>query len=72
MFVKISFPFPGPIFNEEGDEIISEAEYLEINRLKDIKSVYRNDFDEFKGLRSEVQYCQKLVDQCRQKLINGG
>ena len=61
----------GVQYNEDGDLIITENEYLEIKRLKDLKAVYRNDFDEFKNLKSEVQYCQKLVDQCRQRLIQG-
>ncbi len=58
-------------YNEDGDLIISEEEYLEIKRLKDLKAVYRNDFDELRNLKSEVQYCQKLVDQCRQRLVQG-
>ena len=64
-------PAAGPMLNEEGDIIISEDEYLEICRLKDLKVAYRSDFDELKQLKSEVQYCQKLVDQCRQRLIQG-
>ena len=56
---------------EEGDTIITEAEYLEITRLKDLKAVYRTHFDELKAIKVEVQYCQKLVDQCRQRLIRG-
>jgi len=63
--------FPGDTVNEDGDIVISETEYLEIKRLKDLKAVYRTSFDELKTIKSEVQYCQKLVDQCRQKLIQG-
>ena len=63
--------YAGVQYNEDGDLIITENEYLEIKRLKELKAVYRNDFDEFKNLKSEVQYCQKLVDQCRQRLIQG-
>lgn len=59
----------GDTVNEDGDIVISETEYLEIKRLKDLKAVYRTSFDELKTIKSEVQYCQKLVDQCRQKLI---
>ena len=57
--------------NEEGEMIISEEEFLEIQRLKDLKGAYRQDFEELKQLKKEVQYCQKSVDQCRQKLIHG-
>ncbi|XP_060585541.1 kinesin-like protein KIF9 isoform X2 [Ruditapes philippinarum] len=59
----------GPTYNEDGDIVISEDEFLEIKRLKDLKQNYRNDFDELKNLKAEVQYCQRLVDQCRQRLI---
>lgn len=61
----------GPTYNEDGDIVISEDEFLEIKRLKDLKQAYRTDFDELKNLKAEVQYCQKLVDQCRQRLIQG-
>ena len=57
--------------NEDGDTIISEKEYLEITRLKDLKAVYRTNYEELKAIKVEVQYCQRLVDQCRQKLIQG-
>ncbi|KAK6165317.1 hypothetical protein SNE40_022265 [Patella caerulea] len=59
----------GTMFNEEGDVIISEEEFNTIKQLKEMKQSYRVNFDELKNLKSEVQYCQKLVDQCRQKLI---
>lgn len=61
----------GPTFNEDGDIIISEAEFLEIQVLKELKQKYKTDYDELKRLKAEVQYCQKLVDQCRQRLIQG-
>ena len=32
---------------------------------------YRESYDELKTMKAEVQYCQKLVDQCRQRLIQG-
>ncbi|XP_048779143.1 kinesin-like protein KIF9 isoform X1 [Ostrea edulis] len=60
----------GPQYNEDGDVIISEEEFLEIKRLRDLKQQYRSGYDELKNLKAEVQYCQKLVDQCRQRLIN--
>ncbi|KAK3083432.1 hypothetical protein FSP39_022438 [Pinctada imbricata] len=59
----------GPQYNEDGDVIIGEEEFLEVKNLKDLKTRYRNGHDELKTLRGEVQYCQKLVDQCRQRLI---
>ena len=59
------------MYNDDGDIIISEDEYLEIRKLKDFKTSYRTDFEDLRDLKSEVQYCQKLVDQCRQRLIQG-
>ncbi|KAL4217271.1 Kinesin-like protein kif9 [Mactra antiquata] len=59
----------GPTYNEDGDIVISEDEFLEIKKLKELKQAYRADFDELKNLKAEVQYCQRLVDQCRQRLI---
>ncbi|ESO94407.1 hypothetical protein LOTGIDRAFT_227399 [Lottia gigantea] len=59
----------GVMFNEEGDVIISEEEFLTIKHLKELKQTYRSNFEDLKNLKTEVQYCQKLVDQCRQKLL---
>ena len=59
------------MMNDDGDIIISEDEYLEICRLKDLKVAYRADFEELKQLKAEIQYCEPLVDQCRHRLIQG-
>jgi len=59
----------GNSINEDGDIIISEEEYLEIKRVKDLKKVYRENFEELRVIRAEVSHCQKYVDQCRQRLI---
>lgn len=58
----------GNTLNEDGDIIISETEYLEIKKLKDLKNIYKTNFEELKVIKSEVQYCQRLVDQCRKRL----
>ncbi|XP_067928961.1 kinesin-like protein KIF9 [Watersipora subatra] len=59
----------GFTYNEDGETIISEEEFLEIKNLKTLKQNYRLHHDDLKALRAEIQYCQKLVDQCRHKLI---
>jgi len=59
----------GPQYNEDGDVIIGEEEFVEVKHLKDLKQNYRSAYDDLKNLKAEVQYCQKLVDQCRQRLI---
>ena len=69
--IFVTFYYAGPLTNDNGEVIISEEEYLEIQRLKDLKAAYRQDFEEFRALKTEVQYCQKLVDQCRQRLLTG-
>ncbi|KAL8610515.1 hypothetical protein ACOMHN_060435 [Nucella lapillus] len=68
--LRIAREAEGPVYNDDGDLIISEEEYVEIQRLKELKTAYRLDHEELKNLKTQVQYCQKLVDQCRQKLLN--
>lgn len=59
----------GVLYDKEGEEVLSEEEYQTLKQLKQLKNDYRLKFDEYKSLRNEVFYCQKLVDQCRQRLI---
>uniref|UniRef100_A0A8D0DUC4 Kinesin-like protein n=1 Tax=Salvator merianae TaxID=96440 RepID=A0A8D0DUC4_SALMN len=59
----------GEYLNDEGQIIIDEEEFLLIMKLKDLKKQHRLDFSELQDLRAEVQYCQHLVDQCRNRLI---
>ena len=39
--------------------------------LKELKAAYRSDYDELTQVKSEKKYCQKLVDQCRNRLVTG-
>uniref|UniRef100_A0A6I8S8W8 Kinesin-like protein n=1 Tax=Xenopus tropicalis TaxID=8364 RepID=A0A6I8S8W8_XENTR len=66
---KVEREKQGEYINEEGQVIIDEQEFILIVRLKDLKKQYRADYEELQDLRAEVQYCQKLVDQCRQRLL---
>lgn len=68
--LRIEREAEGPVFNDDGDIIISEEEFLEIQQLKDLKTSYRTNYDDLKHLKTQFQYCQKLVDQCRQRLLN--
>lgn len=63
--------YAGFSYNEDGEAVISEEEFLEIKNLKTLKQNYRMHYDDLKALKSEIQYCQKLVDQCRNKLVKG-
>ncbi|XP_063712131.1 kinesin-like protein KIF9 isoform X2 [Symsagittifera roscoffensis] len=56
--------------NGDGLQVVEEGEYALILRLKDLKREYREHYSELQRVRSEVQYCQRLVDQCRQRLIS--
>jgi len=59
----------GELLTEDGEPVIDEEEFSLIKELKELKTKYRSGFDEVKAIKSEVQYCQKLVDQCRERLI---
>ncbi|XP_071943121.1 kinesin-like protein KIF9 isoform X2 [Antedon mediterranea] len=60
----------GEFTPENGEMVISEDEFQLIKKLKELKASYRSDYEELRNIKSEVQYCQKLVDQCRQRLIS--
>ena len=49
--------------------VIDQEEYILLNTMKTLKSTYRNDFESLKQIRQEIDYCSRLVDQCRQKLM---
>lgn len=51
--------------------IIDEEEFLLILKLKDLKKQYRTEYQDLRDLRAEIQYCQHLVDQCRNRLLTG-
>ncbi|KAM6410497.1 kinesin-like protein KIF9 [Pluvialis apricaria] len=60
----------GEYVDETGQIIIDEEEFLLIMKLKDLKEEYRSGYAELQDLKAEIQYCQHLVDQCRNKLIS--
>ncbi|NWQ97807.1 KIF9 protein, partial [Burhinus bistriatus] len=60
----------GEYVDEKGQIIIDEEEFLLIMKLKDLKEEYRSGYAELQDLKAEIQYCQHLVDQCRNKLIS--
>lgn len=49
--------------------IIDEEEYKMIQSIKTLKQDYQKSYDELKSIRSEIDYCSHLVDQCRQKFM---
>lgn len=40
-----------------------------MQQMQTLKQHYRNKYESLKGCRVEVEYCTRLVDQCRQKLM---
>jgi kinesin family protein 6/9 len=49
--------------------IIDEEEYKMIQSLKALKPEYQKSYSDLKSIRSEIDYCSHLVDQCRQKFM---
>ncbi|XP_054990870.1 kinesin-like protein KIF9 isoform X5 [Sorex araneus] len=56
-------------YENKGVMIIDEEEFLLILKLKDLKKQYREEYQDLRDLRAEIQYCQHLVDQCRHRLL---
>ncbi|XP_042638356.1 kinesin-like protein KIF9 [Orycteropus afer afer] len=56
-------------YENKGLMIIDEEEFLQILKLKDLKKQYRSEYQDLRDLRAEIQYCQRLVDQCRHRLL---
>lgn len=61
----------GEFLNENGETIIDEEEYELIAKLQELKGIYRNDFDQWKNLKSEISYSQNLVTQYQNRLLQG-
>lgn len=61
----------GEFLNENGETIIDEEEYELISKLQDLKGTYRTDYEQWKSLKSEITYCQNLVAQCQNRLLQG-
>ncbi|XP_071661545.1 kinesin-like protein KIF9 isoform X3 [Patagioenas fasciata] len=59
----------GEYVDEKG-QLIMDEELLLTMKLKDLKEEYRSAHAELQELRAEIQGCQQLVDQCRNKLIS--
>lgn len=53
----------------EGQVVIDEDEYELLRKAKDLKSRYRRNYEDLLNTKSEVTYCEKLVNQCRHRLV---
>jgi kinesin family protein 6/9 len=49
--------------------LVDEEEFAIVKSMKEKKKIYRDSFEELKQIKSEVEYLNRLVDQCRSKLV---
>jgi len=49
--------------------LVDEEEFAIVKSMKEKKKLYRDSFEELKQVKSEVEYLNRLVDQCRSKLV---
>ncbi|KAK6299868.1 hypothetical protein J4Q44_G00299010 [Coregonus suidteri] len=59
----------GQFVSAEGVPVLDEAELSLVLRLRELKTQYRQQYEELCGTKAEVSYCQHLVDQCRTRLL---
>ncbi|CAF1205076.1 unnamed protein product [Adineta ricciae] len=59
----------GEFLNDNGETIIDEEEYELIARLQELKGTYRTDYEQWKSLQTEISYCQNLLNQCQNRLL---
>ena len=60
--------FQGESQNKE-EPIVDEEEYKFLKKISDLKLRYRSSYKTLQDLRSDISYCEKMVHQCRQRLI---
>jgi kinesin family protein 6/9 len=57
------------LVNPASQVIIDQKEFQNLSQLKKLKEEYKKYYDSLKPLRTDIEYCAKLTDQCRQKLM---
>lgn len=62
--------YEGQVFTENGQAVIDEEEFNHLKKLKELKATYRENYEDLQNTKSEILYCEKLVNQCRQRLLN--
>lgn len=60
----------GQFVTENGQVVIDEEEFNHLKNLKELKAKYRENYEELQNTKSEIMYCEKLVNQCRQRLLS--
>lgn len=59
----------GEFVSAEGEPVLEEAELSLVMQLKELKNRYRQAYEDFRSTKTEVSYCQHLVNQCRTRLL---
>ena len=59
----------GSVLPETEKEVIDEEEFQHLQKFQELKAQYRADFDELHSVKSDIHCCEKLVNQCRKKLV---
>uniref|UniRef100_A0A8C2D1T0 Kinesin family member 9 n=1 Tax=Cyprinus carpio TaxID=7962 RepID=A0A8C2D1T0_CYPCA len=59
----------GQFVSAEGEPVLEEAELSLVMQLKELKNRYRQTYEDFRSTKTEVSYCQHLVNQCRTRLL---
>ena len=49
--------------------MVDEEDFAIVKSMKEKKKMYRDSFEELKQVKSEGEYLNRLVDQCRSKLV---
>ncbi|KAJ8276998.1 hypothetical protein GJAV_G00070270 [Gymnothorax javanicus] len=60
----------GRFMSAEGDLVLEEAELTLLLKLQELKGRYRQQHQELRNTKAEVNYCEHLVDQCRARLFS--
>lgn len=55
---------------QQTQEIIDEEELSLIQRMKEVKKVYRQNFDALKDVKGQVFYVQQSIDSLKQSLVS--
>ncbi|XDV18035.1 hypothetical protein PO909_023819 [Leuciscus waleckii] len=59
----------GQFVSAEGEPVMEEAELSLLMQLKELKNRYRQAYEDLRCTKTEVSYCQHLVDRCRTRLL---
>jgi hypothetical protein len=53
----------------DGTKVIDEAQYQTLVLLKETKANYKRTFENWKSARGEMEYCERMVGQCRERFL---